>query len=223
MSEELSIHRKMYDDAAIMAAKSQILALNQLDTDGEVFRDSRGRILGSRDGTHYSDANLIVKFYRKQVLHKFKTIQEGKPVHVDQEFVTYFVPGRERELINDKPVDDYIRWRFRKEYEAFATGGAHGTPLSVLNLNPADVSVLNNHGIYTVEALTTVSDDVCKSIPNIVEHRSIADRYLKSQASAGNKELQERLSAQNAEIEELKKMVAALADKKSSKKAGNEE
>jgi hypothetical protein len=225
MSEELSVHRKMYDEAANMAAKSQILGLHQLDADGEIFRDSRGRILGSRSGDLHSDAILVVKFSRRKVLHKFKTIEAGNPVLVDVEFITYFVPGKERELINDRPVNDYDKWRFKKEYEAFSSGGAgDGTAISALSLSPGDISALNNNGIYTVEQLATISDDVCKVIPNVSDHRTAAERYLKTQVTASTKELQERLAAQGEQIEELKKMLAAsLPDKKSGKKAGSEE
>jgi len=225
MSDELNTHRKMYDDAANMAAKSQILGFTQLDADGEIFRDSRGRILGSRDGNFHSDAHLIVKFSRRKVLHKFKTIEAGSPVLTDVEFINYFVPGKERELIIDRPVDDYLRWRFKREYEAFASGGAgSGTSLAVLSLNQNDISALNNNGIYTVEHLVAITDDVCKFIPNVVEHRASAERYIKAQTAAGTKELQDRLTAQNDEIAELKKLVSSLVEsKKAGKKAGSEE
>ena len=70
-------------------------------------------------------------FYSEPVENTFESSKQGRPIFVDQEFVKILIPG-DRNSSPVQRVDDEVKTRWPKQYEAFKAGldtPVEGTPL----------------------------------------------------------------------------------------------
>lgn len=175
-----------------------------------------------------STKHLHITFFSEAVENKAKSLEAGRPIYEDREFVRIkFAGDKHRELV--APADQCaIRhpetnqpWaykdRFPKHYEAFKAGQSYvgdGTPLSELPfLTESKRAELRAVSIHTAEALANLDGALLARL-------GMGGRALKDQATAwlekaAGSATDTRYAAENAELKEqmkrLQEQVAALA------------
>src|SRR6185295_8097500 len=108
--------------------------------------------------TGAGDEKLLVIFHWDIVKDDMQSIEEGRPIYRDTEFVRIFVPGDKNNVI-DRPVRPGDKTRFPKQYDAFKAGAGEegqldGTPLKDWPMvGRAQCAELHYFGIRTVEQL----------------------------------------------------------------------
>jgi ribosomal protein L29 len=191
--------------------------------------DNNPAFVGATD----PDARLHVIFFKKPIQNAFKTEKEGRPIFEDAVMVKIMVPGDTLSII-ETPVRDEHKRRFPKHWAYFeSTQGAdnlqQGTPLSQWPiLQPSQVEELKALKFYTVENIANAGDDHLSRIGMAggMGHfalREKAIRYLtvakdvatvdhaKQELEAFKAQAAEKEAKHAAEMEELRKQVAALA------------
>jgi len=179
---------------------------------------------------HQGDENLYVQFFMHPMQDKAKTLEEGRPIFVDTEYIRIMVPGDKGNVIMREVRDD-DRQRFPKQYQAFKNDEAEiveGTPLTQWNfVTAAQVEELKYFGIRTVENLATVTDTNAQKFMGINLLRQKAREYIEATASdAPIAQLQDDIAKRDATIAEqsdlladLQTRLAKLEKKKPTKKA----
>ena len=74
------------------------------------------------------DDKLYVIFHMDIVKDEGKSVEEGRPIFNDVEFVQIFVPGDKTNVI-DRPIRPSDKARFPKQYQAFKEGKAEEAQL----------------------------------------------------------------------------------------------
>jgi hypothetical protein len=178
------------------------------------------------------DARLWVQFYRKPVENAFKSEQEQRPVFDEVDFVKIMVPGDKLSIIDTFVRDEHKR-RFPMQWAAYQnrTGDQmkiSGTPISEWpRISAAQAEELRALKFYTVESIASASDAQLQHIGMIAGQsaftfRDDAKRFLSlADAAAKQREADEKLKAVNeefakkeadlkAQMEEMRKQMAAL-------------
>ena len=163
---------------------------------------------------HRGDENLYVQFFMHPLQDKTKTLEEGRPIFIDTEYVRIMVPGDKGNVIMREVRDD-DRSRFPKQYQAFKNDEAEiveGTPLDKWNfVSAAQVEELKYFGIRTVENLANVTDTNAQKFMGINMLRERAREYIEATASdAPIAQLQSEVAARDATIEEQATLLADL-------------
>ena len=178
---------------------------------------------------HRGDENLYVQFFMHPMQNKAKTLEEGRPIFVDAEYVRIMVPGDKGNVVmREVRVDD--KNRFPKQYQAFKNDEAEiveGTPLQQWGfLTAAQVEELKYFGIRTVEALSNVTDTNAQKFMGINLLRQKAREYIEATKSdAPIAQLQDEIASRDGTIEEQGNLIADLTarldalESKPSKKA----
>lgn len=159
-------------------------------------------------------------FYKNAVLHGFQSQQEGRPIYIDQDWVTITVAGMDKDIIKRKatPAD---KERFADEWAAYERGQQQtrsGTPLDLWpRMTPGMVATLKGLNIMSVEDMATLSDLGCQKIGmGGYELRKDAQTYLNSAAQASAAMAAERLQEENdalkSEVADLKALVQKMID-----------
>ena len=166
---------------------------------------------------HKGDENLYVSFFMHPMQNKAKTLEEGRPIFVDTEYVRIMVPGDKGNVVMREVRED-DRQRFPKQYQAFKNDEAEiveGTPLDKWNVvSSAQVEELRYFGIRTVENLANVTDTNAQKFMGINLLRNKAREYIEAMASdAPIAQLQEELSSRDATIEEQGSLIADLTER----------
>lgn len=162
--------------------------------------------------------NAIPRFYTREVQHKAKTLEAGRPIFVSLEYIEIRIPGDNRNIIDRKVLEKDIR-RWPKQYEAFKKGDEcqiEGTPLKQWSsLAATRVKELNAVNIHTVEQLADLPDTALKMV-GMDGHtlKTKAQAFVKTAREAG---FAERLAVENRQLKEdvefLKKRMTPLIDK----------
>ena len=166
---------------------------------------------------HQGDENLYVSFFMHPLQNKGKTLEEGRPIFVDTEYVRIMVPGDKGNVVMREVREDDKR-RFPTQYAAFKNDEAEiveGTPLDKWNLvSAAQVEELKYFGIRTVENLANVTDTNAQKFMGINILRTKAREYIEAAATdAPIAQLQEELSTRDATIEEQGTLIADLTSR----------
>jgi hypothetical protein len=156
-------------------------------------RDARGRFLGnSNHPDDVGDSTLNVFFTKEKRLNKALSMEAGKAVHTDIDFITIIPPGMETQLTVHSPVTPYYEWRFGKEYQDWKNGVAsqgHGLSLREWEETKNDTIVIREmerHGISTVEQLASANDQTSAFIAHFATWKSLAQKFVKSHANTEN-------------------------------------
>ena len=161
------------------------------------------------------DENLYVKFFIHPLQNKEKTLEEGRPIYEDKEFVSIMVPGDKHNIVTrEVRRSDYQR--FPKQYQNFKNDNEElidGTPLEKWPLiSPAQVLEMKFFNVRTVEQLAGLNDSTAQQFMGINLLRSRAKEYLiAAKEAAPITQLQGELSKRDEEIEALKASVAEMA------------
>lgn len=149
---------------------------------------------------------LFVQFHIEAVQDMDLSTKEGRPVHVEQEFITIIVPGDRDTIV--RPVRENDKEQFAQQYTAFKNKQEQpvtGTPLAVLPfLTKAQVADLSAANVRTAEQLAAMSDVLAQKFMGLNSLRRRAKDFL--DAAAGNAPI-ERL---NAELEKRDTTIAVL-------------
>lgn len=165
--------------------------------------------------------NLSVRFYRDKYLMGYASEQAGHPVYEDRDFIEITIPGDMNNVIQ-RPVTDKDMQQFAALYARYKEGlepSVDGIPLEAWpRLTPAAVANYKAMGVFTVEHVAGMSDQVCNKVSmGAMADRTAAKAYLalaKDSALAQKQALE--IERQNQTIAELQRQInelAALADK----------
>lgn len=158
-------------------------------------------------GRYAKDQNLYVRFFNHPKRDAEASVEAGRPIFHDTEYVSIMVPGDKTSIV-ERPADVRDRERFPKHYAAFKNNDEEildGTPLEAWpGLARSEVEELRYFNIRTVEQLANVSDVHAQKFLGINTLRRRAEAFL--EASAGNAAT-EKLAA---ELEIRDNQIAAL-------------
>jgi hypothetical protein len=153
--------------------------------------------------------HLHVEFFADAVKLEGRSIEQGRPIFEDREFIRIRWVGNNKQVLvapangkslRDPQTNEWLTYkdRFPKHYEAFQKG-AHfhgsGTPLTEMtSLSAADRANLNAWMIFTIEALSVIDGDIIKQNPTMARWKKEAEVYL---SKAGDNAAYTRLAAEN--------------------------
>ena len=105
------------------------------------------------------------RFYLRAVESKSKSLEEGRPIYDEQEYIEIFVNRNE---IVDRKVCDQDKQDYARLYEQFKKNQeqvGEGTPVEQWPaLSVTQVATLKHLRIYTVEALAELREDIIKEL-----------------------------------------------------------
>ena len=163
---------------------------------------------------HVGDENLYVKFFSHPLQDKERTLQEGRPIYVDTDYIQIMVPGDKGNVVV-RPVRPDDVHRFPKQHLSYKSDleeVLEGTPLEKWNyLTQAQVEELKYFGIRTVEQLAVVSDSNAQKFMGIQILRQKAVEYVKAtKTEAPIAQLQEELEQRDLKIQEQDNVIGEL-------------
>lgn len=174
---------------------------------------------------NYSPDNMNVIFYTRSVKNEVASKEQGRPVHINMDYVRMQVPG-EASTVIDRPASESDKQRFPDKWNKYLHGKTQvpeGTPIELLYVNnPAMGENLRGFGVFTVEQCANLSAHAMNSIGmGAQEAQNKAKAYLDSASGGANfhkmdKELKDerqksRLLEQN--FNQLKSQFDALMNK----------
>jgi hypothetical protein len=160
---------------------------------------------------------LYVTFGLHPRQNEAKTLEQGRPIFDDLEYVKIIVPGDKQNEVH-RPANDADRRMYRNQYAAFKAGNADaqsGTPLTEWPaITRAQVEELRYFKVHTVEQLGNLSDASIMNIGPIRALVSKAKDYL--ERAAGNapmEKMRAELSQRDNELAALKQALKEQGDK----------
>jgi hypothetical protein len=176
------------------------------------------------DSRNAGDKSVFVKFYIRPFQDEAKSVEEGRPIFKDKEYVEIRTPGNQTNIIQ-RPVTDMDKQRFRGAYAAFKAGDAEqiiGTPLTETPwITRSQAEELAYLRIRTLEQLANVGDDVCTRIPGMFKLKQRAQAALERAEKtapfiamqAENEAMKNRLDAMEATIADQAAIIKRLEKK----------
>lgn len=160
------------------------------------------------------DEHLYVLFYKGAVEDRNSSLEAGRPIYRDTEFIRIMVPGDKGNII-EREIREQDRQRFPRQYAAFKNEEEEfeqGTPLDKWNyLTPAQVEELKYFGIRTVEALAGVSDTHAQKFIGINKLRRRAKEFMHATSvEAPVAQLQDELEKRDLKIQEQDDVISDL-------------
>lgn len=182
------------------------------------------------------DVKPTVIFRNNATVNEAKTKTEGRPIYDDMEVCDIFFPGNVKERVPTARALDQADWfedpvtqtkrprtymeKYAPEYQAFKAGNAmlaSGTPLEEAPFLTEGKRLELKHGlkIFTVEQLANLDGTGLKAMG--IGGRDLKDRaiaYLESaKVGADASLLREELAKRDAQMDEMRKQIAALLAK----------
>lgn len=174
------------------------------------------------------DEKLFVQFRMDILKNEAKTLENGRPIFDDVEWVKIMAPGDRLNII-DRPACEEDRIRFARPYQAFKEkkvehGG--GTPLAewpVVTRSQAEE--LKYFGFHTVEHIANATDNAAVNVPAFHQLKARAQAFLDLAKNStapleklqGDLETEKAKNAQLADaILELQKQVRLMSNPKTS-------
>ena len=172
------------------------------------------------------EQNLYVRLYLKPTQNEAKTLEAGRPIFEDREYVTIGVPG-DKNNIWDGPVwndpnhpRSHVN-RFRQRYTTWKSGRDQsqlsGTPVDVLaNVVPAilsrsQVEEFKALRIQTVEQIASMPDDIAQRFVGIQAVKQKIAAFLEtSKSNAPMAHLQAELNKRDLELANMKRAIEEL-------------
>lgn len=161
---------------------------------------------------------VVPRFYTRQVEHKGKSLEAGRPIFVELEYVEIRIVGDNKNVIDTK-VQEKHRRRWPKQYTAYKEGKEQvleGTPIRQwASLSATRALELEAVGVRTVEQLASIPDSSLHHIGmDGMSLKVKANAYLKTAQESG---FSERLAVQNKQLQDdldfLKAKMGPLIDK----------
>jgi hypothetical protein len=160
-----------------------------------------------------ADKRLLVKFYTEPVHQEFASIEAGRPIYKDEEFVSIIAPGS-RNTVTARATYDYQQ-RFPKQWAQFKAQQSQvveGTPLHVLPwLSKSQIAEFAAFNVTTVEALANMPDSASQVFMGHHQIKQRAAAYLMAAKDAAPMiKLQSELEKRDEQIKELQAQMAAI-------------
>lgn len=160
---------------------------------------------------------LYIKFSYHPQQNEAKSLDEGRPVFDDVEFVQIMVPGDKLSIIN-RPVRADDKRQYAHQYKAWKAGdndALSGTPLTEWpGITRSQVEELAYFKVRTVEQLAAMTDGNAQNVGPIHMLRQKAKAYLdKAKADAPSQKLVAALADRDNEIETLRRNLKELGDR----------
>jgi len=168
--------------------------------------------------TNKGDENLFVEIYVGELKNDEKSLEEGRPIYDQVEMIRITVPG-DRNNVVDRPLRPEDKSRFPRHYAAFKNNVAalvQGTPIALWrDGSKALAQELAFFNIHTVEQLAAAPDGNVSKISGLINLKQKAIEFVNEAKAPDGKitALQEQNESLQAQLEELKKQIAALAPK----------
>lgn len=176
------------------------------------------------------DHKLYVVFFMHPHKDEEKSLEEGRPMYKDEEYVRIMVPG-DKDSVVIRPAREMDIGRFPKQYDAFKKGEGEileGTPLKAWPMiTRSRVEELKFFGVRTVEDLAELADVHVQKFMAVGLLKEQAKAYIQqAKEAAPLVQLNAALDAKDGEIsaltqavDELKEMVTDLQKVKKGKAA----
>ena len=163
-------------------------------------------------------SSALPRFYTRQVEHKAKSLEAGRPIFVDVDYVEIRIAGDNKNVIDRKVSQKDIN-RWPREYKKFKEGVSdhlEGTPIDQwTSISASRAKELQAVNVFTVEQLSQVSDSSLGMIG--MDGRSLRTRaqaFIKQSKEQG---FAERVAYENQilkdDIEFLKSKIGPLLDR----------
>jgi len=173
---------------------------------------------------HGDDKSLYVEFTMEAIQNEQRSIEEGRPIFEEKEYVTIRMAG-DTKTVRKRPVK--LEWegevppdneRWPRQYHAFKNQqqqAVDGTPLEQWSLmNKADVMSVKALNIFTVEQLASLGDNNL----NWLGARTWRDKAVawleQAQSGSGVAKLQAENEQLKLQMEALKNQMNALLEAK---------
>ena len=166
----------------------------------------------SRNQNKQDDA-LLVRFYTKPRQDDVATLEQGRPVFKEREYIDIKIPGQRDGVA--RPATHADKLRFPRHYAAFKTRTdmpEDGTPLAEWPLIARSlVEELAFFNVKTVESLVDMSDNNAQKFPGINALKAKAVDWLsKASGDAVELRLRSELDEANTKLEEQAKVMDSL-------------
>lgn len=156
------------------------------------------------------DEGLLVRFYYKEVQDKEETLEKGRPIFKETEYVEIRIPGK-RDIQAARPASYADKQRFSRHYEAFkkrVEAPKEGTPLEewpmITRSQAEELSFLH---VKTVEQLVAMSDNNLSSFMGGYGLQRKAKEWLEASSEtaliAEKEALQDKVDKLIAQVEDL--------------------
>lgn len=173
---------------------------------------------------HGTDAGLFVQFYMESVEDEEASLEKGRPIFLDKEYVK-IIPVGDKNTVVCRPVDlkgngytppDNVRWPI--QYAAFKNQQMQpldGTPLEQWPpLTKSQVLMMKAVNVHTVEQLCEVSDQNLANLGmGARDLRDKAKAFIES-ASKGALPMaaQQKINDLEKQVEALKNQLSGFAE-----------
>ncbi|MCK4897687.1 MAG: hypothetical protein KAS38_02830 [Anaerolineales bacterium] len=174
------------------------------------------------------DDKLFVVFFMHPRRDEAKSVEEGRPMFKDEEYVRIMVPG-DKDSIVIRPARDMDKQRFHKQYAAFTSGEGEfheGTPLKAWPMvTRGQVEELKYFGVHTVEQLADLADVHVQKFMAVGVLKTQAQAYIQAakeaaplvQLNAAIDQKDAEIGALTQAVDELKEIVESLQKPKKKK------
>jgi len=176
-------------------------------------------------GSSEADKQLMVKFLIKPKRHSGKSIEAGRDIYDDTEYVDIRVMGNNNTHVC-RVATHADRQRFPQHYDMFkrrVEPAESGTPLSTFPVIPASmVEQLSFLNVKTVEALVGMSDNDVAKVMGLGALKDKAKKFMEYSDKAAvinkaealeteNADLKTQVASQEERLIKLEKMIADQA------------
>lgn len=173
---------------------------------------------------HGDDSGLYVEFHMEAVENKEKSIEAGRPIFEDKEYVTIRIAG-DSKTVRVRPVKydwdagtppDAERWP--RQYQAFKnqqSQAIEGTPLTEWTMiTKADAMSMKAMNIHTVEMLAALGDNNIDWLGGRMMRDKAKAWIEQAKDNSGIAKLQEENQRLRNDLEAIKNQLAALGEDK---------
>lgn len=168
------------------------------------------------DATYAGDHTLDITFYKRAVRNESKSLEAGRPIFEEQDFIKIVKPGDTTYQINT-PMHEGLMKRpvLKDKYELWLSKNINtvvGTPLTEWSaLGPSQIAEFTSLGVKTVEQLADMPDNLAQKFMGSQQIRAQAKAFLAASKDNSHAEkLATELEKRDSEIAELQKQMAEL-------------
>lgn len=162
----------------------------------------------SKRQQYAADDQLVARFYNHAKLDQQKSDEANRPVYEDAVYIEIRIPGQQDTVIN-RPVRPGDAQRFAQQWRQFQANEEQtsaGTPLDLAPfISHAQRMELKHFGVNTIEALANMADSSLQNFMAGSMLKRKAQEFLG--AAPVSSELEEKVAAQEKELQELRAMV----------------
>jgi capsule polysaccharide export protein KpsE/RkpR len=154
-----------------------------------------------------------LRFYTEAVEQSGKSLEAGRPIYMEVDFVAITNPGSRDEFItkaeHKAKQDEFVAWAYKK-WKATQEQVVDGTPLETVPfLNKAQIMELKALNVHSLESLANLPDTAKQRFMGSVELSKKAKAYLNSATdTALVTKLQSELDKRDRDMEAMKKQMA---------------